>query len=159
MSKILKGDIVRVTGGVEAIGKIWWVQPGKQSVLAAEIEAGETVVLGPYVTDAQFKIVMEYGSYIAQTVGSRSELVPVPLADFIEGGSGDDGVAWGDVTGKPATFPPAAHTHAIADVTDLQAALDARPTGTGITAIVSITEAAYDALDPKDPATLYVING
>jgi len=29
-------------------------------------------------------------------------------------------VAWGDVTGKPSTFPPSAHTHVIADVTGLQ---------------------------------------
>lgn len=27
--------------------------------------------------------------------------------------------AWGDITGKPTTFPPSAHTHAISDVTDL----------------------------------------
>ena len=32
---------------------------------------------------------------------------------------------WGDVSGKPSTFTPATHTHAIADVTGLQAALDA----------------------------------
>lgn len=28
---------------------------------------------------------------------------------------------WGSVTGKPSTFAPAAHTHAIEDVTGLQA--------------------------------------
>lgn len=32
--------------------------------------------------------------------------------------------AWADVTGKPSTFPPAAHSHVIADVTGLQSALD-----------------------------------
>lgn len=31
---------------------------------------------------------------------------------------------WSGITGTPATFPPAAHTHAIADTTGLQAALD-----------------------------------
>lgn len=35
-------------------------------------------------------------------------------------------VPWGGVTGKPATFTPAAHNHPIADVTGLQAALDAK---------------------------------
>ena len=35
-------------------------------------------------------------------------------------------VAWGDVTGKPSAFAPAAHTHEIADVTGLQDALDAK---------------------------------
>ncbi len=33
---------------------------------------------------------------------------------------------WADITGKPATFPPSAHTHAIADTTGLQTALDGK---------------------------------
>ena len=66
-------------------------------------------------------------------------------------------VAWADVTGKPSTFPPSAHTHTIAQVTGLQAALDSKPTGTGITAVVAITQAAYDLLDPPVATTLYVI--
>jgi hypothetical protein len=33
-------------------------------------------------------------------------------------------VAWNDVTGKPTTFAPSAHTHAISEVTGLQGALD-----------------------------------
>lgn len=37
-------------------------------------------------------------------------------------------VAWGDVTGKPSTFPPATHEHTIADVTGLADALDALET-------------------------------
>lgn len=32
--------------------------------------------------------------------------------------------AWGDVSGKPSTFPPATHTHAVGEVTGLQAVLD-----------------------------------
>jgi hypothetical protein len=44
--------------------------------------------------------------------------------DFAGGGSGGGPVDWADVTGKPSTFAPSAHTHAIADVTDLQTALD-----------------------------------
>ena len=50
-----------------------------------------------------------------------------------KGDKGDQGpagsagaVGWADVTGKPTTFPPAAHTHAIADVTGLQTALDGK---------------------------------
>ena len=34
------------------------------------------------------------------------------------GGGGGGSVAWVDVTGKPSTFPPSAHTHVIADVTN-----------------------------------------
>ena len=35
-------------------------------------------------------------------------------------------VPWTGVTGKPTTFPPDAHTHAISDVTGLQTALDGK---------------------------------
>lgn len=31
---------------------------------------------------------------------------------------------WASVTGKPSTFPPATHEHAIADVTGLQSIID-----------------------------------
>lgn len=34
--------------------------------------------------------------------------------------------AWGEITSKPVSFPPSAHTHVIADVTGLQAALDGK---------------------------------
>lgn len=42
----------------------------------------------------------------------------------IGGGSGPTDVTWGDVSGKPSTFPPATHTHAVGEVTGLQAVLD-----------------------------------
>jgi len=35
-------------------------------------------------------------------------------------------VTWDNLSGKPASFVPAAHTHAISDVTGLQAALDGK---------------------------------
>ena len=34
-------------------------------------------------------------------------------------------VAWAEITGKPTTFAPSEHTHTIANVTGLQAKLDA----------------------------------
>lgn len=37
-------------------------------------------------------------------------------------------VAWGDVTGKPTTFSPSAHTHSISNITGLQTALDGKAT-------------------------------
>ena len=37
-------------------------------------------------------------------------------------------VAWGDVTGKPTTFSPSAHTHSIGNITGLQTALDGKAT-------------------------------
>lgn len=42
---------------------------------------------------------------------------------YIPGGASGS-TAWADITGKPSTFPPEAHTQAIAAVTGLQTALD-----------------------------------
>lgn len=56
--------------------------------------------------------------YVAQN-GERRRLSEV-LADL---DGGDVTVAWGDITGVPATFPPAAHTHATSDVEGLDAEL------------------------------------
>ena len=44
----------------------------------------------------------------------------------ISSSGGISSVAWGDITGKPATFAPSAHTHTIANVTDLQTALNGK---------------------------------
>ena len=41
-----------------------------------------------------------------------------------EGGSSGGAVSWGDITGKPSTYPPAAHTHEIDQVNGLQEALN-----------------------------------
>jgi hypothetical protein len=40
--------------------------------------------------------------------------------------SGGGGVAWNEVTGKPETFTPSAHSHTISAVTGLQSALDGK---------------------------------
>lgn len=42
-----------------------------------------------------------------------------PVANIIS-------VSWGQVSGKPNTFPPSSHTHIIGDVTGLQSALDGK---------------------------------
>ena len=61
-------------------------------------------------------------------------------------------VAWADITGKPATFAPSAHTHAIADTTGLQAALDAKaplasPTFTGTVSGVTAAMVGLGSVD------------
>ena len=43
------------------------------------------------------------------------------------GGGGGGSAAWDDITGKPSTFTPSAHTHSISAVTGLQTALDSKP--------------------------------
>lgn len=55
---------------------------------------------------------------------------PLRVAQAIEE-LGSAGVSsWNDLTDKPATFPPATHTHAIADTTGLQTALDGKAAST-----------------------------
>jgi YD repeat-containing protein len=39
------------------------------------------------------------------------------LPDLGGGGGGGGPVAWGDVSGKPSTFPPSSHPHGLADLT------------------------------------------
>jgi hypothetical protein len=61
-------------------------------------------------------------------------------------------VAWADITGKPATFAPSAHSHVFADVTGLQAALDAKapiasPTFTGTVSGITKAMVGLSAVD------------
>lgn len=63
--------------------------------------------------------------------------------------AGDYQPAWTDVTSKPSTFPPDTHSHAIADTTGLQTALDAKApiasptfTGTVVTPALRVTTSA-----------------
>lgn len=53
---------------------------------------------------------------------------PVVIYGVPSGGGGGGSTAWSDITGKPATFTPSAHTQAISTVTGLQAELDSKAT-------------------------------
>lgn len=61
---------------------------------------------------------------VANGVAALDGTGKVPSAQLPASAGGDP--AWDDITGKPATFPPSAHTHTIANVTGLQAALDTK---------------------------------
>lgn len=83
---------------------------------------------------------------LSQVDDSTYEGIP-PEGFVVVGGipGGDSGpTAWGDVTGKPATFPPATHTHTIANVTGLQTALDGKQASGSYA-----TAAALAALDAR----------
>lgn len=60
---------------------------------------------------------------------------------FIPGGSGG-APAWASVTGKPATFPPDAHTQAISTITGLQTALDGKLSAGGLATVATSGSAA-----------------
>ena len=76
------------------------------------------------------------------------------------GGGGGGSTAWVDITGKPGTFPPSTHTHAISDVTGLQTALNGKQAA-GSYAAASHTHAIADVtglqteLDGKQVAGSY----
>lgn len=61
-----------------------------------------------------------------------AEVIPVVFVEKKADGTyeyveaSDVEVSWGDITGKPSTFPPASHTHEIEDVNGLQSALDGK---------------------------------
>src|SRR5690606_36799513 len=56
-------------------------------------------------------------------------------------------VSWGNIRGKPSTFPPASHTPEVVDVNGLQSALDGRaaPSHTHSTSQVSNLQSAFDS--------------
>lgn len=65
-----------------------------------------------------------------------------------------------DITNLQTTLDgkaAASHTHTIAQVTNLQTTLNGKVTGTGVTTARYITESAYNALGTKDSNTLYFI--
>lgn len=69
---------------------------------------------------------------------------PGPKGD--KGDKGDTGATgpagtttWAGITDKPSTFTPSAHTHAVADVTGLQAALDAKAAASHTHTVADIT--------------------
>lgn len=68
--------------------------------------------------------------------------------------------AWSSITGKPATFPPEAHSHVIADVTGLQAALDGKQVAGSYAAashghVIADVTGLQAALDGKQAAGSY----
>lgn len=65
------------------------------------------------------------------------------------------------VTSIPTSELPSTGTtvEGVSDVPGLQAALDAKVNGVGITDVVGITQTAYNALSPKIATTYYVITG
>lgn len=65
--------------------------------------------------------------YVVSEQGGAGEAPDgsIPIALFgASGGGGGGSTAWVDITGKPSSFPPSAHTQAISTVTGLQTALN-----------------------------------
>src|SRR6478752_2799267 len=85
-----------------------------------------------YVDDRPVLHVIDDRPYINLTA-------PGPQGPSGAGSGGGGPVSWNDVTGKPSTFPPSAHTHVIGDVTGLQTALDSKKPASYVPAWSEIT--------------------
>jgi hypothetical protein len=75
-------------------------------------------------------------------------------------GGGGGVTSYNDLTDVPSTFPPATHTHAISEVTNLQTTLDGKQaSGSYVTTSGGITAIAVVATMPAtpDPYTLYIV--
>lgn len=89
---------------------------------------------GPVLTASQYAelsaridgIVVEAGA--VSSVNGKTGAVTLSAADVgaLPSTYTPPAQSWSSVTGKPSTFTPATHTHAVADVTGLQAALDGK---------------------------------
>jgi hypothetical protein len=63
-------------------------------------------------------------AYAVQRGNHTGTQLAATISDFAS--AAVTAVTWTTLTGKPSTFPPSAHTHAVADVTGLQTALDGK---------------------------------
>lgn len=69
------------------------------------------------------------------TDGAAVDLGPLP-------GGGESSATWSTLAGKPTTFPPSAHNHTGADITDLTSRIQ-----TAVSALVAGAPGALDTLD------------
>lgn len=67
---------------------------------------------------------------------------------------GMSSVSWSDISGKPSTFTPSAHTHSASDITSGTLALARIPTGTTSTTVAlgNHTHSEYSTTDTKNTA-------
>lgn len=97
------------------------------SLSLAEVENGQTIDLAdrfvstPANAGASYVLLSTVGQ-IGGPAGPLDEDGLVPASQLPAGGGGSV-VTWDDVTGKPTTFAPSAHTHSQSDVTGLTTAL------------------------------------
>lgn len=81
----------------------------------------------------------------------KSELDPAPFVVVgpIPGGGGGGGgsTAWADITGKPSSYPPSAHTQAISTITGLNDALSGKASTADLDNTFGIAVEAHDIAD------------
>lgn len=106
--------------------EFYTIDSEKSADIIDAIKSGD-VLLG----DGQIYILIEEGSK-ELVIGNSSDTYDSAFK-VSGGGDGPITVTWANVSGKPSTFTPSAHTHVIGDVTGLQAELDGFATSAELT--------------------------
>jgi hypothetical protein len=94
----------------------------------------------------------------------KEQVYEIQFPRFVAGTTGGGAVAWNDVTGKPATFPPSAHTHPASEISDsttagrtILTAADAAAQRTALS--LGNVDNTSDANKPISSATQTALNG
>jgi hypothetical protein len=148
-------DASSITSGVFDIDRIPILPSQVQQMSSGDL----TALTGPQQT------AIKSGTIVTTTDGSR----------YVYSGTGTKTLAgsyvlladvtpdWNTIAGKPSTFAPSAHSHVVADVTGLQAALDAKVSSGSAGSLSSLTVGApggttgiiYLGQTQTSPAYLY----
>lgn len=99
----------------------WAKSATKPTYTFSEIGSKPTTLSGYGITDAAAKMHTHTGDDITSLPASKitGTISPDNLPE-----SGPVSISWANVSGKPSTFPPAAHTHTLSDITDYEEITD-----------------------------------
>lgn len=99
----------------------WAKSATKPTYTFSEIGSKPTTLSGYGITDAAAKMHTHTGDDITSLPASKitGTISPDNLPE-----SGPVSISWANVSGKPSTFPPAAHTHTMSDITDYEEITD-----------------------------------
>lgn len=144
----VNGDYYLDTSNGNVYKKVAGVYTGAGNILGPQGPAGATGDTGPAGSagtpgsvwrdgsgapsngtgvDGDYYLNTTNGDVYKRTAGTYSVVGNIKGPQGATGETGPAGSsAWDDITDKPSTFPPSAHSHAISDVTGLQAALDGK---------------------------------
>lgn len=120
-------DFRRLTGGSEwpqfNVGTyVEFLDKAGDVIVSSQIVKVELDILNPENNTVELSNVVR--SFINSAAAERTQLAKTTataneaLALAKEGGGGGGSTSWANITGKPSTFPPSAHTHTKAEITD-----------------------------------------
>lgn len=85
-------------------------------------------------------VMLQPGASVSGWLPHVTEMPWVSGVTDMDSGGGSVVIRWEDIEGKPLTYPPANHTHSIAQVTGLQDALDSKAPSSSVASIVTASK-------------------